>query len=221
MNEQPEQKLPEVPSIQPVGQSEVELQSVEQPSSGVSLPTPSNVQASDQLLDQELPTTSPEMASAEKPVVDGVLEWSAPEYIQKPKSPLWFVGLGAVALVLVLIDIFFMKVYTFSALVIVMSLAVVVWSKRPARLVQYHLDESAIVINGKNFPLRDFKSFGVVQKDNDYSITMIPNKRFSPSVNIHFPEELGEYIVDTLGVFLPMEKIELDFIDKLMHKLNI
>lgn len=217
MNDQPEQKLPEVPPIQPVAQPQPSVQV--QPSNTASSPS---IEPSPQVSYRAPENVSGTAAPAEEsPAVDGVLEWSAPEYIQKSKSTIWFAGLGVVALILVLVDIFFMRVYTFSALVVVMSVAVVVWSRRPARTVYYRLDESAIVINEKRFPFRDFRSFGVVQEDGFYSITMVPSKRFLPSVNIYFPEDLGEYIVDTLGVFLPMEKIKLDFIDNLMRRLNL
>jgi hypothetical protein len=49
----------------------------------------------------------------------------------------------------------------------------------------------------------------------------LPKKRFSPSVSIYFPEESGEQIVDILGSILPMEKIKLDFIDRIVRKLKL
>jgi hypothetical protein len=50
---------------------------------------------------------------------------------------------------------------------------------------------------------------------------LIPHKRFMPSVNVYFPAESGEEIVDVFGESLPMEHVEPDIIDKLSRKLRI
>ena len=53
-----------------------------------------------------------------------------------------------------------------------------------------------------------------------YSITLLPRKRFAPGVNVYFPPEQGEQIVDMFGAVLPMEPIKQDFIDRLGEKLH-
>ena len=49
---------------------------------------------------------------------------------------------------------------------------------------------------------------------------MLPVKRFAPSVNVYFPPENGEQIVDVFGAVLPMEEVKQDFIDRLSEKLH-
>ena len=67
----------------------------------------------------------------------------------------------------------------------------------------------------------DFRSFGVLNEDNHYSIVLIPKKRFAPRVTVYFPETEGEQIVDVFGARLPMEPVKLDLLDKLVRFLRI
>ena len=175
---------------------------------------------------------SPEVASADVPSTEtyreevaeqrsgAVLEWQASEYDEREKSAVWFVVLGIVTLGLLALAIFVLKEYTFAALILVMAVAVVVWARRPATNVQYQLSATSVVINGKIFPLHSFRAFGVVQQAEISSIVLLPIKRFVPGVNVHFPHELGEQIVDVLGAVLAMEDVKPDFIDKLTNHLN-
>ena len=150
----------------------------------------------------------------------GMIEWSASEYVEHDKSPLWYAVLGVVSLALAAFAVFVIKQYTFAALIAVMVVAIVIWARRPAQEMFYQLNPEAISINGKLFSLSDFRAFGIVQDGALYYATLLPNKRFSPGVNVYFPHELGEQIVDILGSRLAMETIKPDFVDKLMNKLN-
>jgi hypothetical protein len=88
-------------------------------------------------------------------------------------------------------------------------------------MMQYKLDHHGIQINEKIFNLHDFRAFGVLQEGGLYSVVLIPMKRFMPSVNVYFPAEQGEHIVDVFGEVLPMEQVEPDLLDKLTRKLHI
>ena len=127
-----------------------------------------------------------------------------------------FVG----GLVLVAAAIFLVQSITFAVLAVVMTIALAVYAVRQPKIVNYQLTANSISINDKQFSLRDFRHFGVIQDGPLNSIVLIPNKRFMPAVNIYFPVENGEAIVEMLGSHLPMEPVELDVVDKLMHHLR-
>jgi len=148
------------------------------------------------------------------------LSWQASEAIHHEKHPLWFVGLIVAAAVLLAASIFLIKSWTFAVLIVVMALAVGVIGTRPPRVMSYRLSFHSLQVNDKTFSMHDFRAFGVLQEDSLYSIVLLPNKRFMPSVNVYFPAEQGEQIVDVFGASLPMEHVEPDFIDKLSHKLR-
>lgn len=149
------------------------------------------------------------------------VRWQATEYIHHDKSMAWFAVFGLVVVVFILIAIFLIKSITFAILVPVMATALVVYSYRPPRVIDYTLSRQGLHINDRLYPFGDFKSFGVIRDDGEYSIMLIPTKRFRPGVTVYFPEEAGEAIVDMLGVRLPMQELKLDIIDKVTRKLRM
>lgn len=150
------------------------------------------------------------------------LQWSSYETIYREKNGLWFIAFISVAIILIFLDLFLLKSYTFSILVVVMSLAIVVLSIRPPRLINYVLSSNnGLYIGEKLYHFNEFKAFGVLRDEGYNSIVLIPIKRFLPSVSVYFPQELGEEIVDVFGARLPMETAKLDFLDIVVKKLRI
>jgi hypothetical protein len=160
---------------------------------------------------------------SERPVIDNApTHWSATEYISEEKNGMWFVFFAIITLSLIAADILFLKSYTFSVLVLVMALAVIVFSRRPPRTIEYTLSgDQGLYIGEKLYHFSEFRAFGVINDRGYNSIMLIPVKRFSTGVSVYFPEEVGEAIVDILGARLPMEPLELDLIDKIVRKLRI
>lgn len=154
-----------------------------------------------------------------RPRMDAIV-WSASEYVEHAKSTMWFIWLGVVTVIGVAVAIFVLKQYTFALLLVVMAIAVVIWARRPAHEVCYELSTSGILINDRQFPFNEFRAFGVIQDNAIYYAVLLPTKRFSPGVNVYFPSDMGEQIVDMLGAALPMEQLRQDFIDKLTSRLN-
>lgn len=153
---------------------------------------------------------------------DEPIHWTAAEYIDNEKNSLWFVAFAIVVLCLISIDIFFLKSYTFSALVIVMALAVIVFSRRPARMIEYTLSgDQGLYIGERLYHFSELKTFGVINDHNQSSIVLIPTKRFSPSISVYFPSQLGEAIVDVFGARLPMKNLKLDTVDVIIRKLRL
>ncbi len=148
------------------------------------------------------------------------LSWQASEYVHHEKERLWFVMLGACGLALLAVAIFLIQSYTFAALIVVMTVALGVYAARQPKIISYQLGSSGIQINDKHFYFHDFRYFGVIEDGPLYSIMLVPNKRFMPAVNIYFPAENGEAIVDAIGSRLPMEYVELDSFDKMMRYLR-
>lgn len=155
-------------------------------------------------------------ANAQQPV-----KWQAAEYIQRDKSPLWFVVFGIVFLAFMAISIFLIKSMTFNVLVPVMALSLLVYAYRPPRMLEYTLSRQGLHINDHLYSFAEFKSFGVIKDGDEYSVMLVPTKRFKPGVSVYFPEEAGEAIVDLLGVRLPMQELHLDLVDRIIRKLRI
>ena len=157
-----------------------------------------------------------------KSVADDTVNWVASEYVHLEKNALWFVTFAFVVLGLIATDVFLLKSWTFSLLVIVMAVAIIVYIRRPPREIQYGLSgKHGLYIGEKLYNLTDFKAFGLIRDGEHHSIMLIPVKRFAPGVSVYFPEEVGEKIVDILGARLPMETLKLDMIDVIVRRLRL
>ena len=150
------------------------------------------------------------------------ITWSAQEYVHIDKGIGWYILFAIIVLALVAIDIFFLKSWTFSVLVVVMAVAIVIYIRRPPRTLTYALSPAqGLYVGERLYHFDEFRAFGLIKDGDNHSIMLIPRKRFSPGVSVFFPEEAGERIVDILGQRLPMEELKLDAIDVLVRKLRL
>lgn len=149
------------------------------------------------------------------------IQWQAPEYVQEPRSPWWFIGFWVVALLLMLLAILVIRSWSFAILIPAMAAALMIYSHRPPRILNYVLSGKGLYINEKLHPLQEFRSFGVLKEESVPSLMLIPVKRFRPALTVHFPAETGEAIVDLLGSRIPMQELSLDVFDKIIRKLHI
>lgn len=173
--------------------------------------------------EQQVDTQSeqfPQDESIQLPQMEPI-QWQAVEYVQHSKEPLWYVGFGVVVIVLMILAVWLMQAWTFAVLILVMAVALLVYSHRPARELTYVLSEKGLYINEQLHPMGEFKSFGVVQDSELHSLMLIPVKRFRPGLSVYFPTEVGERVVDLLGAYLPMQDLKLDFFDKIVQKLRL
>lgn len=175
--------------------------------------------------DEVIETNTPELNYVEEkniPVDDTPVNWVANEYIDQDKNGLWYVLFALVVLGLISVDIFLLKSGSFSVLVLVMAAAVIIYSRRPPRSIQYTLSgKQGLYVGDHLYNLADFKSFGLIRDGENNSIMLIPVKRFAPGVSVYFPEEAGEKIVDILGARLPMETLTMDIIDIIVRRLRL
>jgi len=167
--------------------------------------------------EEEAPIPAGDMQPREEEPV----HWQAHEYIHHEKDALWFVIFTVVVLGLMAFSIFVIQSITFTILIPVMAAALIVYSRRPPRIMDYTLSSKGLHVNDRLYPFNEFKGFGVIRDGKEYSVMLIPIKRFKPGVSVYFPEEAGEAIVDILGTRLPMQKLHLDIVDRVIRKLRI
>lgn len=149
------------------------------------------------------------------------VSWQAQEYIHQEKSGLWFVLFGIVLFILMALAILLMKSWTFAVLLVVIAVVILFFAKRPPRIMSYSLSNKGLHIGDQLHAFSDFRAFGVIHDGQEYSVMLIPTKRFLPGVSVYFPEEAGEQIVDALGSRLPMQELHLDVVDKIVRALRL
>lgn len=167
--------------------------------------------------EQTLP--SPYSAPAHNADHPQVISWEASEYVHNDKGAMWLVGLGLVGLVFAAIALF-LQAWTFLIMIIVACVAMGVFAFRKPHVLQYTLNDNGVQIADKTYHYSDFRAFGIMQEGAFFTMTLIPVKRFAPALSVYFAEEQGEDIVDIVSAHLPMEHIEPDIIDRLMHRLR-
>lgn len=169
------------------------------------------------------PEATDEPQEEKQPVEQGVaVTWSAHEYVAREKNVLWYIIFVVVCLGFIALDVFIMQSWTFSILVIVMAIALIIYTNRPARTINYTLSaDKGLYVGEALHPLSNFKSFGILEEDGVHSIYLMPVKRFSPGLSVYFPQESGEEIVDILGKQLPIEDLKLDMLDTLVRRLRL
>lgn len=148
------------------------------------------------------------------------VSWEAQEYVQHDKNAGWYVALIFVGLLLVLLSVW-LQWWTFTALIILSVVALMMYAMRPPRVLNYSLTKEGLKEGEKLYKYEEFKSFGILKDDKRFAIVLMPRKRFAVAVTVYFPEADGEKIVDMFGMRLPMEEVKLDFLDKVVKKLRI
>lgn len=149
-----------------------------------------------------------------------LVNWEAREYIEQKKNAGWYIGLAVITVGLCVAAILLQQ-WTFLLLIIVAVITLLIYTTRSPRLLHYSLTEKGLSEGNNLYLFNDFKSFGVLNENNHYSIVLMPKKRFGMRVTVYFPEAEGEQIVDIFGARLPMEPVKLDMLDKLVRFLRI
>ncbi len=159
--------------------------------------------------------------SVNSSATDQPLRWQATEYVHRERDQMWFILFVVVTIILIAVAIFVIKSVTFAILIPVMAAALVVYIRRPPSVLDYTLSRQGLHINDRLISFSEFKSFAVIHGDSEYSVMLIPTKRFKPGVSVYFPEEAGEAIVDVLAARLPMQEANLDIVDRIIQKLRL
>ena len=146
--------------------------------------------------------------------------WEAREYVPHDKNMGWYVALVIVGLALIALGIW-VGGWSFSLLIVVSVVALIVYSVRPPRVMKYSFTTKGLKEGNKLYDFSEYKSFGVINDGGHYAIVLTPRKRFAPRVWVYFPEESGEKIVDAFGAKLPMDQVKLDVVDKIVRALRI
>ena len=149
-----------------------------------------------------------------------VVAWDAQEYVVRSKNAGWYTGLIMIGIALAGLSVW-QGWWTFTALVVVSVVALIVYSVRPPRVLHYELSKKGLFEGGREHKFADFRAFGVLTEGTHYSIVLVPRKRFAGRVTVYFPETQGEEIVDIFGARLPMEEVKLDFLDRVVKFLRI
>lgn len=147
--------------------------------------------------------------------------WTAPEFIQHPKTPEWFLIFVAVTLVFV-VGCFLLTGSLVSTIGIALAGVIFgVAANRAPRMRQYAVHNEGVSIGARTtYPYSNFRSFSVIDEEGVPSIVFLPLKRFMPPLTIYYDQVDEDAIVDELSAHLPMHEHQFDLTEQLMRKIR-
>ena len=170
-------------------------------------------------------STVAEVASNEPIDRTPLVSWQASEYTQHQHSSLWYVGMSGATAAFILLLIFLPGGFGFqewlSALVILlMIVAIVVYSHKSPRMLDYALTPTDIMVGSKYYSYSKFHSFGVLNYNGQVSVELDPLRRFMPRISLPVNEQTIQQVVDILAPHLSRNERKPDPIDRLTHYLK-
>ena len=166
----------------------------------------------------------PEISENEQPEAnispDKAVSWEASEFIEHEKSAMWYIQFSLAALVVISLIYFLTRdIISVAALGFVAIIFMFVAGRKP-RVLSYSIDSQGVHIGNKIYPFSMFKSFTVIEEEAINSITLLPLKRFMPSISLYYEPSEEQKIIDTLSLALPYEDRQQDVVDKFMRKIR-
>ena len=145
--------------------------------------------------------------------------WQASEYVHHHKGIGWYAGLAGVVGLLTIVAVIF-KFWLSIGVFIAMGAAIAVYAQKPPRVLTYELDSHNVTIEGKAYPYKNFRSFGVISDIEWHTIDLEPTQRFMPRLTVLFSDEDFDSIVDHLSIHLPRADRQPDVIERLTRYLR-
>ena len=152
--------------------------------------------------------------------LENTISWEASESIHHERDGFWVIGFISVVAILLGLSVW-QQQWTFTALIVIMAIVLVVYIRRPTRVLRYSLSFDGLHIGEQFYGFDEFRSFGILEEGALFSVMLMPTKRFGQAMTIYFTEDEGEKIVDILGAYLPMEDLHLDVLDNLLRRLRL
>ncbi|HUC87369.1 MAG TPA: hypothetical protein VMR75_03575 [Candidatus Saccharimonadales bacterium] len=145
--------------------------------------------------------------------------WEASEFVHHEKPAIWYIGLWlAVAIICGILGL--LRQWVSIAVVIVMALAVLVYSRKEPRTLQYAVDDHGVSINGKLSPYAHFRSFNLQVEVGWQEIDLEPSQRFAPRLTLLADADNIDQIEAILTNHLPKVDRDPDLIERLSRYLK-
>jgi hypothetical protein len=135
------------------------------------------------------------------------IEWQAPEYTHKEKSPdfLWTIGLVAVVAAIVA---FFLGNYVFGIFILISGACLIMFTSRPPQMMTFSIKTEGLSIGKNIHAWKSLKGFDMKAGDPYAKLLVETSKNFLPIYTIPMPVSRKEEIRETLKKVIPATSIE-------------
>jgi hypothetical protein len=144
-------------------------------------------------------------------------KWSAASIRDRKRKFTWYMGLILISIA-VSVAFYFLTHDIITIVILMISVILIAYYgvKKP-RKINYTIEGSNLTINDRRYDLNNYKYFVLNDRSHGGDISLIPLKRFSPSINLNFSNQDYDELINNLGNFMPMEQKESDFFDSLLR----
>lgn len=108
-----------------------------------------------------------------------------------------------------------------AVVVIICGIILGVYARRSPKQLEYTLSRRGIRIGAKQHAFEEFQLFVVTPESSLPEITLIPVKRFVPSLSVRYEPADEEKILNMLAEHLPFEERRLDLTDSFLHRIHL
>jgi hypothetical protein len=148
------------------------------------------------------------------------ITWKASEFHTHQKSSGWYTTLAIATVILAIILYFLTKSAVTPVVVVVCGLILGIYARRQPDQLEYAIDRHGVRIGTKQYLYSEFRLFVVTPASALSEVTLIPTKRFMPSLSIPYSPDIEDSILNILAEHLPSEERRLDLIDSLMQRMH-
>lgn len=159
---------------------------------------PDSQSPEEEQVDEQLP----EDPAIESQPDEVLLQWQIQDTTPDHKSTLWYVILGLIAAIIIIIAIF-TQTWFVIPLGILVPWALSIYTNRGIGDHSYELATFHVTVNGKVHPYTNFKSFFIIETGKLTTFELVPAKRFGQLVTLHTNDEETEDVSDILSSVLP------------------
>lgn len=154
------------------------------------------------------------------PADNGVVEWSASEFVAHEKGFGWYAGLSVAALLAAaLVYVATREIFSVAVIILMAGVLGVAGSHKP-RVVEYRLDGRGLTAGKKFYPYSDYKSFIMPDDGPFVSVMLLPLKRFSLPTGAFLAPDSQQKALQLLSEHVPMERRDPGLFDTIMRELR-
>lgn len=153
-----------------------------------------------------------------KKVTPQKIEWTAPEFEKYKKSKSWFVWLGFLALVFIIIALL-LKNFLFLILIALAAFAVYLYATKEPRKIKFSISGKGIQVDQNIYKFEDLKSFWIFYEPPEIKeLSLRSKKTFMPYIKIPLADQDPVKVRKLLLKFLPERKHKESIIDEWARK---
>jgi hypothetical protein len=148
------------------------------------------------------------------------ITWNASEFHGHEKSISWYIILAIVTIGVAAILYLLTKSVLAPVVVIICGVILGIYAAHTPAEISYAMNLQGIRIGTKQYLYNDFQLFTITPDASIPEITLIPVKRFMPSLTLRYTPDSADKVLNMLSAHLPYEERNLDIIDSLMHRIH-